>query len=196
MPRITLYLLRKTDNTGLLIPPMIRGGGGNIRVLEENLEDPVYDKLLYFLFSTQEIMRNQPVFLNGEVVGYAATDIPRGNPIVYAEAVPSSWVNLWERARTLLSIDTYEEYPFQCTSMRSLGAHVACYIPGAERPVFIDRDVTRRIIGMDPVSATLPLFIGNITPTGSPMGLSGLNSYAPELIPYLAYLYRISGGSV
>ncbi len=183
---ITLYMLKKTDNAGLLVPP----GGSGLRI-GGLLDEEVYEKLLYFLFTVDDVEEGSPIFLNGEIVGYAASSIDAGSPLVYAEIVPSSWDVLWARARGLLEKRDYWEYPFQCISMKRVGDRVACMLPGADRPVFIDYEASRRMLGIDPLEASTPLFIGNITSPPNPSGLSGIYSYTPELIPYLAYLYRI-----
>ena len=192
MPRINLFLLKKTDNAGLLVPPG-EGGGATI-VLDSVLDEQVYDKLLYFVVAVTHISRDQPVFLNGEIVGYAVADISPGSPLVYAEFVPTSWEMLWRRAMDLLSSGNYEEYPFQCIRVRLEGGMVTCRLPGSEKPVTIDAEASRRIMGVDPLEAPLPRFIGNIVSAATPLGLQGIYSYAPELVPYLAYLYRLMTG--
>ncbi len=184
-------MLKKTDNSGLLIPG--GPGGGSTVVIDSLLEDEVYDKLLYFLFARMDIGQNSPVFLNGEIVGYAVTPIPKGSPLVYAELVPSSWEMLWSRSRELLGRRDYGEYPFQCVELRLIGDRIGCIQPGSSKPVFIDREASRKQLGVDPLEAGTPRFIGNIVSPPNPSGLSGIYSYTPELIPYLAYLYRLTG---
>lgn len=100
---------------------------------------------------------------------------------------------LWSRSIELLGRSGYEEYPFQCVELKVIGDLIGCIQPGSSKPVFIDREASRKQLGVDPLEAGTPRFIGNIVSPPSPSGLSGIYAYTPELIPYLAYLYKLTG---
>ncbi len=191
--RLKIYILRKIDNAGLLVP-YDTPAKGNIVELDNEYPVEIYDKLLYFLIARTDLDVNQQVLVNGEIIGYTTTYTPAGSPLVYAEYVPSDWRVLWSRAIELLSQQNYEEYVFQCINKRINGDRLLCYLPGSNKPVPIDVEKSRSIMGIDPYDAGLPRFIGNLTSTSTPIGLTGLGSYIPQVIPYLSYIYEMLNG--